>query len=165
MSDRHFFSTWFLGYSYRSQVPIFLALAFLAYSPPLFRMLPFILVSSSFSIISGFVVSKMGRNLPGIWFGSTLLAVGTGLLIMLDYTSSMYVLCFLSNDCFTTLNDPKCRTRDFPADRSHRRRLFIPDSDSDTTGSDAYEGYGYCDERLPVPSVSNYFFVCSVRQG
>lgn len=34
----------------------------------------------------------MGKNLPAIWFGSTLITVGTGLLIMLDYTSSMCVL-------------------------------------------------------------------------
>lgn len=33
----------------------------------------------------------MGKNLPAIWFGSTLITVGTGLLVLLDYTSSMYV--------------------------------------------------------------------------
>ncbi|KAH0826974.1 major facilitator superfamily domain-containing protein [Lanmaoa asiatica] len=53
------------------------------------KILPYILVSSSFCVISAFVVSKMRRNLPGIWFGSTLVTVGTGLLITLDHTSSI----------------------------------------------------------------------------
>ncbi|KAF8550442.1 hypothetical protein OG21DRAFT_1525132 [Imleria badia] len=46
-------------------------------------------MSSAFSIASGFLVSKMGKNLPAIWFGSTLITVGTGLLMMLDYASSI----------------------------------------------------------------------------
>ncbi|KAF8550441.1 MFS amino acid permease [Imleria badia] len=53
------------------------------------KTLPYTLVSSTLCIISGFIVSKMGKNLPAIWFGSTLLTVGTGLLLMLDYTSSI----------------------------------------------------------------------------
>ncbi|KAH0826959.1 MFS general substrate transporter [Lanmaoa asiatica] len=53
------------------------------------RMLPYTFVSSAFTGISGFLVSKMGRNRPGIWFGSTLFTIGTGLMIMLDYTSSI----------------------------------------------------------------------------
>ncbi|KAI9574226.1 major facilitator superfamily domain-containing protein [Boletus coccyginus] len=53
------------------------------------KTLPYTLVASTISIASGFVVSKMGKNLPGIWFGSTLITVGTGLLITLDYTSSI----------------------------------------------------------------------------
>ncbi|KAN0076816.1 Major facilitator superfamily domain containing protein [Tylopilus felleus] len=50
---------------------------------------PFVLGSSAFSIISGFVGSKMGQNRPSIWFGSTLFTIGTGLMIMLDYSSSI----------------------------------------------------------------------------
>jgi hypothetical protein len=53
------------------------------------KTLPFVLGSSSVSIISGFLVSKMGRNGPAIWFGSALFTVGTGLMIMLDSTSSI----------------------------------------------------------------------------
>ncbi|KAF8120836.1 MFS general substrate transporter [Boletus edulis] len=53
------------------------------------KSLSFILGSSGVSIISGFIASKMGRNLPSIWFGSTLFTLGTGLMITLDYTSSI----------------------------------------------------------------------------
>ncbi|KAF8550474.1 MFS general substrate transporter [Imleria badia] len=53
------------------------------------KSLSFILGSSSFSIISGFVASKMGRNRPAIWFGSTLFTIGIGLMITLDYNSSI----------------------------------------------------------------------------
>lgn len=62
------------------------------------------------------------------------------------------------------LNDSKCRTRDFSFDRSHWSRLFIPDPDSGPPGSDAYEGYGYYDERLHIPSVSNNFCPLSSQQ-
>lgn len=74
---------------------IFLALAYLTYSTPGSRTLPYTLVSSMFSVISGFMVSKIGRNLPAIWFGSTLITVGTGLLVILDYNSSMCVFLLL----------------------------------------------------------------------
>ena len=128
-----------------------------------FRSLSFILGSSSFSIISGFVTSKMGRNRPAIWFGSTLFTIGLGLMITLDYNSSMYVFFFLSRHRFMVPNNSKRRTRAFPPGRSHWRRLFIPDPDSGTPGSDAYKRHGHCDERLHVPSVSNAFlFVWSV---
>ncbi|KAG6370062.1 MFS general substrate transporter [Boletus reticuloceps] len=53
------------------------------------KSLPFTLGSSSLSIISGIVASKMGRNRPAIWLGSTLFTLGTGLMITLDYNSSM----------------------------------------------------------------------------
>ncbi|KAI9574198.1 major facilitator superfamily domain-containing protein [Boletus coccyginus] len=53
------------------------------------KSLPFILGSSGVSILSGFVVSKMGRYRPAIWFGSTLFTIGAGLMITLDYTSSI----------------------------------------------------------------------------
>ena len=54
-------------------------------------------------------------------------------------------------------NDPKCRTRTFPSCRSHWSRLFIPDPNNGTSGSDAYERHGYGDERLHVPPVSTHF--------
>ena len=53
------------------------------------------------------------------------------------------------------LNSLKCRTRDFPPCRSDRCGLFIPDSNSGSSGSDASEGHGYCDERFHVSSVSH----------
>lgn len=105
----------------------------------------------------------MGKNLPSIWFGSTLLTVGTGLLILLDYTSSMCVL-FLSRRYFAVLNGPKRRTRGFSRDRSNWCGLFIPDSDSGSSGSDASEGHGYCDEWFYVPSVSHHF-LCLIREN
>lgn len=116
-----------------------------------------------FSIISGFDVSKMGQNLPAIWFGSTLKTVGTGLLIMLTCTSSM---CILSLSEFTMLNGPKCRTGSLSSgpSRSDRCRLFIPYSGSDIPSSDAIEGHGYCNGLLRVPSVSNYFFFCHLTE-
>ena len=67
----------------------------LSCSPFVFRSLSFILGSSVVSVIYGFIVSRMGRNNPAIWFGSTLFTIGTGLMITLDYTSSMYVLFLL----------------------------------------------------------------------
>ncbi|KAG8217942.1 major facilitator superfamily domain-containing protein [Butyriboletus roseoflavus] len=53
------------------------------------KMLPYTLVSSAFAVVSGRIVSKMGINRPAIWFGSALFTTGTGLMIMLDYTSSI----------------------------------------------------------------------------
>ncbi|KAF8121994.1 MFS amino acid permease [Boletus edulis] len=53
------------------------------------KSLPFVLGSSSLSVISGFIVSKMGKNRPAIWLGCTLFTLGTGLMITLDYTSSI----------------------------------------------------------------------------
>ena len=76
------------------------ALVLLGCSPFVFRSLPFILGSAGVSIISGFIVSKMGRNRPAIWFGSTLFTIGTGLMTMLDYTSSMYVFFLLEEICY-----------------------------------------------------------------
>jgi hypothetical protein len=58
------------------------------------------------------------------------------------------------------LNDPKCRTRAISSGRSHWGRLFIPDPNIGTSGSDAYKGHGYSDERFHVPSVSNHFLSC-----
>ena len=59
----------------------------------------------------------------------------------------------------TIPNDPKYRIRAFSSGRSWSR-LFIPDPNSGTSGSDAYKGHGYSDERLHVPSVGNHFFLC-----
>ncbi|KAG6370084.1 MFS amino acid permease [Boletus reticuloceps] len=79
---------WCFGYWCRHHVPIFLVPASMTFSPFVFRILPYILMTSASCIISGFVVSKTGKNLPLIWFGSMLLTVGLGLFIILDYTSS-----------------------------------------------------------------------------
>ncbi|KAG6371837.1 MFS general substrate transporter, partial [Boletus reticuloceps] len=60
------------------------------------KSLPFTLGSSSLSIISGIIASKTGRNRPAIWLGSTLFTLGTGLMITLDYNSSMCASFFPS---------------------------------------------------------------------
>jgi len=98
----------------------------------------------------------MGKNLPGIWFGSTLITVGTGLLTTLDYTSNMCVFFSLGELLYGT-QWFKCRTRAFSSGRRNRCWLFIPDPGGGTSSSNASEGHGSCNERLPVPSVSDHF--------
>lgn len=151
-----FFSPWCFGYWCGNQVLIlFMDLDFWLTHVFVFRTLPYTLVSSTFSVISGFVVSRTGKNLPSIWFGCTLMTVGTGLLIMLDYTSTLYV--FLLRNWLTVLSDSKCRTRGFSSDRGHRRRIFVSDSYIGTSSGNASEGYGYRYERVYVPSVRKHF--------
>ena len=133
-------------------MPTFPTVGLLGRLPPIFRLLPFLLGTSGVSIVAGFIVSKMGKYRPTIWFGGALFTIGVGLMITLDYTSSMSV--FLLRNYFTMFNDPQCRTGDFPSYLSHRNGLFIPDPAIGNSSSDARDGHGYCDERLHVPSVS-----------
>ncbi|KAI9574201.1 major facilitator superfamily domain-containing protein [Boletus coccyginus] len=53
------------------------------------KLLPLLLGISGASIVAGFIVAKMGKYRPTIWFGGTLFTLGTGLMVTLDYTSSI----------------------------------------------------------------------------
>lgn len=55
------------------------------------RMLPFSLVTALASIVSGLVMSKIGKYRPIIWVAYAVATLGTGLMIMLDYTSNLYI--------------------------------------------------------------------------
>ena len=54
-------------------------------------MLTFSLGTALIAIFSGLVVSKTGRYRPIIWVAYVLMTLGMGLMIMLDYTSSLHV--------------------------------------------------------------------------
>jgi hypothetical protein len=54
-------------------------------------MLTFSLATALIAIVSGFVLSKIGRYRPIIWVAYVLVTLGMGLMIMLDYTSSLHV--------------------------------------------------------------------------
>ena len=53
-------------------------------------MLTFLLGTAFVSIFSGLVVSKTGRYRPIIWVAYVTATLGMGLMIMLDYTSSLH---------------------------------------------------------------------------
>ena len=55
------------------------------------RLLAFSLGTAFIAIVSGGVMSKTGRYRPVIWVGFVAMTLGMGLMIMLDYTSSLYV--------------------------------------------------------------------------
>lgn len=55
------------------------------------RMLPFSLGTAVISVVSGLVLSKTGKYRPIIWVAYVVSTLGMGLMIMLDYTSSLYV--------------------------------------------------------------------------
>jgi len=53
------------------------------------KMLTFSLGTALISIVSGLAVSKTGRYRPIIWVAYSLMTLGMGLMITLDYTSSL----------------------------------------------------------------------------
>lgn len=62
------------------------------------RMLTFSLGTALVSIISGLAMSKTGKYRPIIWVAYAVMTLGMGLMIMLDYTSSLYVFP-IPNSC------------------------------------------------------------------
>ena len=62
----------------------------------MYRMLTFSFGTSIISVISG-LLSMTGKYRPVIWVAFAVMTIGTGLMIMLDYTSSLYV--FLIYEC------------------------------------------------------------------
>ena len=54
-------------------------------------MLPFSLGTALFSIASGVTLTKTGKYRPIMWAAYFVGTLGMGLMIMLSYTSSMYV--------------------------------------------------------------------------
>ncbi|KAH0826973.1 MFS general substrate transporter [Lanmaoa asiatica] len=55
------------------------------------RMITFSLGTALVSIVSGQIMSRTGRYRPIIWVAYSVMTLGMGLMIMLDYTSSLYV--------------------------------------------------------------------------
>ncbi|KAJ6607896.1 major facilitator superfamily domain-containing protein [Mycena sp. CBHHK59/15] len=55
------------------------------------EIMPFSVISSATSALGGFVVSKMGDYRPVMWVSYAIMAIGYGLMIMLDERSSIAV--------------------------------------------------------------------------
>ncbi|KAF8550440.1 MFS general substrate transporter [Imleria badia] len=77
----------FFGASY--YLPLFYQVLGASATDAGIKMLPFSLGAASISVVSGLILSKTGRYRPIMWVAYTVMTLGMGLMIMLDYTSSL----------------------------------------------------------------------------
>ena len=117
------------------------------------RMLTFSLGTAFGSFVSGLVTSKTGRYRPIIWVAYVTTTLGLGLMIMLDYTSSLHVFP-IYEPLSSGLCDLQRQTRGFPSHRSPWIRLSVPSTSIGSPSGDAHKGHGYRLKRSHVPSVS-----------
>ena len=118
------------------------------------RMLTFSLGTAFGSIFSGLVTSKTGRYRPIIWVAYVTETLGLGLMIMLNYTSSLHVFPTYE-PLSSSLPNLQRQTRGFPSHRSPGIRFPHSSTSIGSPSGDAHKGHGYRLKRSHIPSVSS----------